>query len=302
MAEALQNMYTYLSSQIKSIGVTDVVDILIVAVVMYYIFRFVQDRRASKLAVGLVLLFILYLISDLLSLNTIKFIMDNIFQVGLIAVIIVFQPEMRSMLESFGGQTKRLKSFSAKESKSNVKMVEEICRAADDLSADCTGALIVMQRSTPLGDYINSGTIVNADISSILLRNIFFNKSPLHDGAVIIRDGRIHAAGCFLPLTMKTEIMKELGTRHRAAIGASENSDALVIVVSEETGTISVASDGKLRRGFTRHSLEKYLTNVFVEPSVKKTKSKKKNEQQPKSKDETESDQDTQKETKGDVK
>ena len=302
MAEALQNMYTYLSSQIKSIGVTDVVDILIVAIVLYYIFRFVQDRRASKLTVGLVLLFILYLISDLLSLNTIKFIMDNIFQVGLIAVIIVFQPEMRSMLESFGGQTKRLKAFSAKESKENVKMVEGICRAAGDLSEDCTGALIVMQRSTPLGDYIKSGTIINADISSILLRNIFFNKSPLHDGAVIIRDGRVYAAGCFLPLTMKTEIMKELGTRHRAAIGASENSDALVIVVSEETGTISVASDGKLRRGFTRHSLEKYLTNVFVEPTAKKTKSKKKKERQTqkaKAKDETDIEKD---EPKGDLK
>ena len=276
MAESLRNMVTYLTSQLKSIGISDVVDILIVAVVLYYIFRFVQDRRASKLAVGLVLLFVLYLFSDLFSLSTIKFVMDNIFQVGLIAVILVFQPEMRSMRESFGGQTKRFKSFGAKESKTNVKMVEEICRAAGDLSEDCTGALIVMQRSTPLGDYINSGTVINADISSILLRNLFFNKSPLHDGAVIIRDGRIYAAGCFLPLTMKNEIMKELGTRHRAAIGASENSDAIVIVVSEETGTISVASDGKLRRGFTPHALEKYLTNVFVEPTAKKSKSKKK--------------------------
>ncbi len=270
--DSLRTMLQYLLDQISTIGISDVIDILIVAIVLYYVFRFVRDRRASKLAVGVVLLFLLYLVSDLFELSTIRFVMDNIFQVGLIAVLIVFQPEMRSMLESFGGQTKRIRGLAGHGANENEHMVEEISLAAADLAGDRTGALIVLERTTPLGDYIKSGTVVNADISSILLRNLFFNKSPMHDGAVIIRGGRVYAAGCFLPLSMNNEIMKELGTRHRAAIGMSENSDAVVIVVSEETGVISVARDGVLQRGYTADSLRNYLTEIFVSTTTKRSK------------------------------
>lgn len=270
MIETLNNTFAYLQSQISAIRINDIIDILVVAIVIYYLFRFVRNRRASKLAVGIVLLFVLYLLSDLFELNTIRFLMDNIFQVGFIAVMIVFQPELRSMLESFGGQTKRIRDLTYHSADKNIEMIDQLASAVDALSKDCTGALIVIERDTPLGDFAKSGTEINADVSALLLRNLFFNKSPLHDGAVIIKDGRIHAAGCFLPLSMNTEIMKELGTRHRAALGASENSDAIVIVASEETGVISVAREGVLKRGYTGGTLKTYLEGLFVAPTVKR--------------------------------
>ncbi len=270
MIEAINSAFSYLQSQISAIRINDIIDILVVAVVLYYLFRFVRNRRASKLVVGIVFLFVLFLISDFFELHTIRFLMDNIFQVGIIAILIVFQPELRSMLESFGGQTNRIKGLTYHGADKNNEMVEALTEAVGDLAKDCTGALIVIERTTPLGDLAKSGTEINADISALLLRNIFFNKSPLHDGAVIIKGGRIHAAGCFLPLSMNTEIMKELGTRHRAALGASENSDAIVIVVSEETGVISVAREGSLRRGYSKEGLRKYLESVFILPTVKR--------------------------------
>ena len=272
MADALHTMVKHLSGQVSSVGINDIIDIFIVAVQLYYIFRFVRDRRASKLALGVVLLFILYLLSDFFKLMAVKFIMDNILQVGLIAVLIVFQPELRSMLESFAGQTRRFKMIGSKPVGENEAMINELCSAASDLSKDRTGALILIQRNTPLGDYAKSGSIINADVSSILLRNLFFNKSPLHDGAVIIKNGRIQAAGCFLPLSMNPDIIKELGTRHRAAIGASENSDAVVIVVSEETGTISVAKDGHLMRDFDEQSLKTYLEGQLNDSAHRRSK------------------------------
>lgn len=273
MAETLKNVYSYLVSQITAIGVADVIDILVVAVGLYYLIRFIRQRRASKLAVGIVLLFVLYLLSQVFELNTINFIMDNLFQVGIIAAMIVFQPELRTLLESFGGQTKRFRDLAGRTVDENEGMIEQIAEAASALSRERTGALMVIQRTTPLGDYINSGTVINADVSAILLRNLFFNKSPLHDGAVIIRDGRIHAAGCFLPLSSDVDIMKELGTRHRAAIGASENSDAVIIVVSEENGIISVAREGELTRSFDKDGLVAYLSELLVTPAVKRSKS-----------------------------
>ena len=281
MIETLNSTFSYLQSQISAIRVNDIIDILVVAVVLYYLFRFVRNRRASKLAAGIVLLFVLYLVSDLFELNTIRFLMDNIFQVGLIAIMIVFQPELRSMLESFGGQTKRFKDLTTHTPDKNLEMVEQLSSAVADLSKDCTGALIVIERDTPLGDFAKSGTEINGDVSALLLRNLFFNKSPLHDGAVIIRGGRIHAAGCFLPLSMNTEIRKELGTLHRAALGAIENSYAVVIVVSEETGVISVARDGALKRGYSAQSLKSYLEVMFVAPTTKLRRRKaKKNAQE----------------------
>lgn len=269
MLDTLESMLSYVFSQLKSIRINDIIDILIVAVVLYYIFKFVRERRASRLAIGIGLLFLLYLLSDMFDLNTIKFIMGSVFQVGLIAIIIVFQPEFRSMLESFGGQAKKLRTLGQTDKAQNE--LDGIVEAACELSRDKTGALMVIERETPLGDYIKSGSVINADISSILLRNLFFNKSPLHDGAVIIKGGRIYAAGCFLPLSMDSEIMKELGTRHRAAIGLSENSDAVVIVVSEETGVISVARHGELERGFDGEGLRKYLTALINDDNAQMT-------------------------------
>ncbi|MBQ3230797.1 MAG: diadenylate cyclase CdaA [Clostridia bacterium] len=258
--------FEYVGNQFVGIGVIDIIDILLVALLFYWTFKFVRDRRAGKLLVGLVLLVAVLLLSELLEMRALNFILTNLFSIGLIAIIIVFQPELRSLLEKVGGES--LKNFRGKLDSDTAATIRsaigEICVAAESLSASKTGALIVFERSTKLGDHIRTGTIIDAVTSSFLLGNIFWNKAPLHDGAVIIRQGRVHAAGCFLPLSTNNEIVKELGTRHRAAIGMSENSDAVVLVVSEETGTISVVVDGVLKRGFTRQTLEEYLTPLLI--------------------------------------
>ena len=270
--------WNYFVNQIKSIGVTDVLDILIVAVLFYYVYVFIRDRRAGKLAIGVGILVVFQIVSELLDLNAMKFILQNIFQIGVIAIVIIFQPELRSMLERVGGDSLRgLRSIGEQRSMQEIKRFKtELCDAVGEMSMSGTGALIVIENSTKLGDVIASGTVINADVSSLLLRNIFFNKSPLHDGAVVIRDLRIHAAGCMLPLATKGNIAKELGTRHRAAIGMSEQSDAIIIVVSEETGTISLAYKGVLTRDYDVISLSVRLDELlFSENRFIKHKRKK---------------------------
>ncbi len=282
MSEILQYL-EYVRNQLTGIGFIDFLDILIVAFLFYWIFKFVRDRRAGKLLIGLVFLTVLLFLSDLLAMRALNFILNAIFSVGIVAVVIVFQPELRTALEKVGGES--LKNFKGKlDSDEEAELraaISEISIAAASLSQTKTGALIVFERSTRLGDYIRTGTIVDAVTSSFLLGNIFFNKAPLHDGAVIIRNSRIHAAGCFLPLSSNNEIVKELGTRHRAAIGMSENSDAVVLVVSEENGVISVAMEGKLRRHFNQKTLETYLTKQLIKEDNKKHIAKifKKNEE-----------------------
>ena len=192
-----------------------------------------------------------------------NFLLSNIFQAGIITLIILFQPELRSALEKVGGTgiIKSIKGIGeSKDPVSKTSVISNICEAASELSREYTGALIVIERGTPLGDIIKTGTIVNADVNISMLKNIFFNKAPLHDGAVVIHNGRIYAAGCFLPMSNNDDIIKDLGTRHRSAIGMSENSDAVIIVVSEETGTISLAVDGQLRRNYDYNTLKSELT------------------------------------------
>lgn len=258
---AILDYFRYVGEQLKSIRVVDVLDILLVAFVFYYIFQFMRKRRAGKLLVGVVLLIVLLLISEVAKMKALNFILTNVFSVGILSLIVVFQPELRSFLEKVGGTT--FFNFKGKLDKNQdaalKSAITEVCIAADYFSKTRTGALIVFERETKLGDQSKTGTVVNADVSSYLLENIFFNKSPLHDGAVIISETRLHSAGCLLPLSSNQDLIRELGTRHRAAIGMSENSDAVVLVVSEETGIISVALEGELMRGFDRNSLEEYL-------------------------------------------
>lgn len=235
----------------------DLIDILLTSVIFYFAIKFIRERRAGKLAVGIGILVVLQVVGAMFQLTVISFLMQNLFQVGIIAMIILFQPELRSALEKIGGV--QVGDFIGKSDLKGKEqcsqMVESICTAVCDLSLDKTGALIVFERSTKLGEYIRSGTVINADITPRMIKNIFFNKAPLHDGALIIRNYRLHAAGCFLPLATRNDINRDLGTRHRAAIGMSENSDALVLVVSEETGTISLAKKGTLRRDYDYRSL-----------------------------------------------
>lgn len=255
----LMNLGDNFKGIIMSIGFKDIADILIVAVFFYYAIKFLRDRRAGKLAFGVVLLFAIQIISDLFDFVALRFLLQNVFQIGLIAFVILFQPELRSALEKIGGGGGSIKTIigmtGERDSPTKANMISAIGEAVCDMSKDKTGALIVIERSTKLGDIIGSGVIVNADVTPFLIKNIFFNKAPLHDGAMIIRDFRIYAAGCFLPLSSNDDIIKDLGTRHRAAIGMSENSDAVVIVVSEETGTISIALEGKLYRNLNYSSL-----------------------------------------------
>ncbi len=278
--EQIKQALSYIWGVFSEITLVDIIDIAIVAFLFYYIYRFIRERRAGKLAAGILILILLLLLSEMLHMYVMQFLLQNIFQVGIIAIIIVFQPELRSALERVGGEPlKSLRSIGEPkggESAQTLTMISEITEAVCDMSLDKTGALIVIERSTKLGDIIKSGTVLNATPTSFLIRNIFFNKAPLHDGAMIIREGRIWAAGCFLPLSTDPDIIKDLGTRHRAAIGMSENSDAVIIVVSEETGTISIALNGQLKRNYSYNTLKSELTELLVEtqaPKVKKTPS-----------------------------
>lgn len=260
--DALKDIFKF----VTEMDILDLLDIGLVWIILYLAYKFIRERRAGKLAVGVVILLALQLVSDFYDLIAMKFILQNVLQVGLIALIVVFQPELRSALEKVGGEPFRsIKNLTdTKDAELYSGVIDNICEAVCDMSLDKTGALIVIERSTKLGEIIRSGTEINADVNSYLLKNIFFNKAPLHDGAVIIRGTKLQAAGCFLPLSTNSDIVKDIGTRHRAAIGMSENSDAAVVVVSEETGVISIALNGRLKRNYDYSGLHKELTELLV--------------------------------------
>lgn len=264
---AVLDYFQYVWNQLRSIRVVDVLDILIVAFVFYYIFQFMRKRRAAKLLAGIVLLIGILLISSVAQMKALNFLLSNVFSVGILSLIVVFQPELRSFLEKVGGTTFRniRGKLDASQKAALVPVIREVCIAAEYFSQHKTGALIVFERNTKLEEYVRSGTVLDATISAFLLENVFFNKAPMHDGAAIISEGRLHAAGCVLPLSTNADIIKELGTRHRAGIGMSENSDAVVLIVSEENGIISLAVEGELKRGFDRKSLETALNALLLE-------------------------------------
>ncbi len=246
-----------------SIGMTDVLDILIVAYIIYKVIFWIKETRAWVLFKGILVIFALAVMAALLKLNTIIWILSNTINVGIIALLIVFQPEMRKALEQLGkGRffSYFTKGDNAANSKAAARTVDEMVKAVEKMGAVKTGALILMEQEVPLGDLQRTGIPIDAVVSSQLLINIFEHNTPLHDGAVIIRNNRVAAATCFLPLTDSNEISMDLGTRHRAAIGASEVSDAYVIVVSEETGKISVAKGGVLYRDLTAEQLKNMLS------------------------------------------
>ena len=268
MAAILDFLETRVWRFLREFSLVDVLDILLLAAFLFFVYQFLRDRRAGKLMIGLGLISVLLIVSSLIGMNAVNYILRHFYQIGLLAILIVFQPELRTALEKVGNTPitglRELVSDSSRDIKTTLADVDAICDAACGMSRTRTGALIVIERQTKLGEYIKSGVTVNAQLSSFLLQNIFFNKAPLHDGAVIIRNFRVFAAGCFLPLSTKDDIVKSLGTRHRAAIGMSENSDAIVIVVSEETGTISVAMDGVLKRDYNYGTLKQLLLGQLV--------------------------------------
>lgn len=254
--------------------IKDGLDILIVSVILYYAIRFIRGRRAGKLALGVLFLVVLEIFAQAMELTALSFLMQNVFQAGLIAFLIVFQPELRSGLEKMGGEPIRgIRSMrEQKDAGGTTAMICALSEALCDLAKEKTGALVVIERETKLGDVIRTGEVINADMNPFLVRNLFFNKAPLHDGAVVVRGNRLYAAGCFLPLSTNNDIIKDLGTRHRAAIGMSENSDAVVVVVSEESGTISMALEGRLRRDYDLQSLEEELKKQLLSPKASVSK------------------------------
>ena len=249
-------------------SVKDAFDILFLGLFFFFAFRFIRGRKAGVLLVGVLIFFVIHELANKYELSGTALIFSQIFRVEVAAIvmIIIFQPEIRDALERIGsGSLSGILSFGDQKKRQLYSAaIDNICVAIADLSSTKTGALIVISRTTKLDDVVQTGIVINANVNSFLLRNIFFNRAPLHDGAVVIDEDRIVAAGCLLPLTRRMDVDGDLGTRHRAAIGMSESSDAITIIVSEETGIISVAYDCELTRDYTPESLRKFLMQKIM--------------------------------------
>ena len=246
--------------------VRSVVDILLLALILYAAVRFLWDRRAGKLLMGLAIWMLAILLSRLVGFVAVGTILDILSEAGIVVLVLIFQPEIRDALEKLGGEPlKNFKNLSADmDAEATVEGINAICEAATEMARSKTGALIVIERSTKLGDIIRSGVEVDSKLTPYMLRSVFFPNSPLHDGAVVIRNMRVCSAGCLLPLTRRQDVDPNLGTRHRAALGMSEACDAVIIVVSEETGTISLAHNRNLTRDYTSQTLKLRLSEILL--------------------------------------
>ena len=254
----------------------DILDILIVAFVVYKAIKLFRETRAIQLLKGITLLVAAFFVSGWLELRSLNFILRNTLEIGLFALVVLFQPELKRALEKLGGR--RLKKFFGLRSASEendittLNMIDSVSDAMGRFKESKTGALVVIERTTRIGDIISTGTPIDAEVSSRLLENIFYKGAALHDGAAVIRDNRLCAAGCLLPLSQNMSISADLGTRHRAAIGMSENSDAIIVIVSEETGHISIALNGLLRKNLTKEQLNANLRDMLLPNVSEKTR------------------------------
>lgn len=267
----------------QSFQFKDLLDVALVSFIIYNAIKLIRETRAAQLVKGIILVAGVWLIALAFNLYVMTSLLQYLFQFGLLAVVVLFQPELRRALEQIGrtgnlnGAGKKFfgaqRNWKSEEQETRkLRGIIAIVDSCEAMSRSKTGALIVFERHTRLGEIINTGTVVNAVPSAPIICNIFFNKAPLHDGAMIIRDGMVYAAGCILPLTKDETVDINLGTRHRAAIGMSENSDAVVVVVSEETGQISIALNGSITRNYTRETLKEKLCSLLLEESVPKKK------------------------------
>lgn len=267
----MQNFITMVMNSLKSMSFTAIIDILVVAFIFYKGYMLIKETRAEQLLKGIAFIIILIPISAILNLSMLYFILSKTLTIGIISVVIIFQPEVRRALEHLGRSAFEDKHGFVDKEQRNI-YVNEIVNAVSNLADSKTGALIAIEQGTGLGEIISSGTIIEAKITSNLLENIFVVNTPLHDGATIIGKDKILAAGCVLPLTNNKEINKKLGTRHRAGIGLSEISDALVIIVSEETGIISLAINGRLTRNYDKDRLRSILLKIMYHREEKNVK------------------------------
>lgn len=247
----LYTFWNQLVFAVSNFRIFDLIDIIVIAFLIYKAFQFLRETRAGQLVKGIIILIVVYAIANWFELAVMKWVLSVAVDSLLIAIIVIFQPELRRMLEHVGNTKFGRGGFLVGEVDNISECIDVVCKAARTMQDNKIGALIVFERSTQLGEIINTGTIIDAKASSSMINNVFFPKSPLHDGAMIIRNGRLYAAGCILPLTQNNNAFSSnLGTRHRAAIGMTENSDAVVLVVSEETGNMSIVCDGQITRNY----------------------------------------------------
>ena len=274
------NVYNAFVSLMMTFRATDVLDIMVVAFIIYNLIKIVRETRAEQLVKGILILLVAFFLSGIFNLKMLNALFSSFFQFSVLAVLIVFQPELRSALEHIGrskiakywNSISGSKGMDEEKTKQIRAVINSVSEAANNFQRSKTGALIVFERQTRLGDIIDTGTVLDAEPSVSIIGNIFFNKAPLHDGALIVREGKLYAAGCILPLTANnSHVSSELGTRHRAAIGISENSDAVAVVVSEETGNISIAVNGNITRDYTRETLNVALEELLVPQKNEKT-------------------------------
>lgn len=259
--ESITNLLSRAGSYLTTIGLGDFVDIIIVAFLIYRAVWFVRNSNFRNIAKGIILVLLGLWLSEFFGLIMINYILRKAVELGMISLVILFQPELRRLLERVGSSLNTGRSATGTAVANAIAQTVQACR---DMSDSRTGALIAFERTVSLTPVIATGSVINADTNVELLKNLFFNKAPLHDGAVIVRDGRIEAAGCVLPLTQSMNLSKDLGMRHRAGLGLSEQSDALVIIVSEETGSISVALNGRLKRHLSPDELRGVLTENLI--------------------------------------
>ena len=252
---------TVLLQQITNIKFTDILDIILVAFLIYMLMPLFRTTGTARIAKVAVIVVVVAWMTDAFKLHTLSFILDQFLAVGLLALVVLFQPEIRRMIDHLGS-VKFRKIFGVTKPEQEMQpVIRQVVNACEDMSRERVGALIVFERDNHLDEFFKTGTVIDAQVSSQLLRNIFFPKAALHDGAMIIRDGKIAAAGCVLPLSDSSRLSADLGTRHRAGVGVSEATDAVVVIVSEETGAISVAVDGMLKRHLAPQTLERLLIN-----------------------------------------
>ena len=258
------NIFSYFSQFLRYATIWDALDILIVAVLFYYAFTLVQKTNATKSFRGVFVVLVFVAIASVLELRVVNFLIQNVLQIGIIALVILFQPELRRLLEKFGRAELGIFHGKKHESSDVEEAIRQAVAACSTMSWNKTGALIVFEKEDDISTFAENGTAIDAKVTDQLLMNLFFNKAPLHDGAVIISRGRIRSAGCVLPLSDNFSFSKELGTRHRAAVGMSEHYDCSCVVVSEETGSISLAKDGILKRHLSTEMLERMLRSELV--------------------------------------
>lgn len=282
--DAISGFFDKITGAFMSFNVlSDLPDILLVALVIYEAIKIIKGSRSFQLVKGIALLFVMFAIVKLLNMEASEYLLSIVFENGLIILVVLFSPELRKILEKVGRQSiKGISLFEFRNNDDYEKIVNDtvndFCKATVDMSETKTGALVVFEKKTPLQDIVSSGTTLDAVSSTELFNGLFFKNSALHDGAVVVREGRIYAAGCILPLSQNPALASELGTRHRAAIGMSENSDAVVVVVSEETGKVSVAIGGNLQRDVENGRLREILLRELIESDNKndnKVKNKK---------------------------